>query len=118
MINTLELSNMTDSVVSSFSMVSINDEEMSADMALDESCARIQTGVNELHSIARQLLMADERSDTYEEMEPLFTGLKELVKEGCDLFKELQSICRQMMPPKPRKPKKKTEEKEAFATSH
>ena len=95
-----------DSIVSGFSMISLNGEEMSAEAALDAACRDIQTTVNELHSYARQLLMADERGDTREEIMPLFTNVSDLLKDGVDLFKEFKAICKQMLPPAPRKPKK------------
>ena len=99
-----------DSTVSGFSMVSIGGENVSAERALDESCKDIQTAVNELHNLARMMLMADERSDTYEEMNPLYEQINGLVKEGCTLLKDLSKICKQIVPPKPKAVKsKKTE---------
>ena len=94
------------STISSFSMVSVGGEELSAEVALDESCKDIQQGVNEIHSIARQMLMGDERDDTFEELNPLYEQLIGLIKEGVMLLKDLGKICKQIVPPKSKVAKK------------
>jgi hypothetical protein len=99
-----------DSCVSGFSMVSVGGEEVSCEKALDDSCKDIQSAVNEIHIIARQLLMADERDDTYEEMNPLYEQLAGLIKEGCVLLKDLGKICKQIIPKPPRAAQKAKKE--------
>ena len=83
-------------------MVSINGEKMSADEALDEAFADIQTGFNELHSYSRQLLMADMRQDSYDDFLPLYTKFTELMTDSKDLLKDLNKIIKQLMPKKPK----------------
>jgi hypothetical protein len=90
------------SVCSTFSMVSVGGDQMSADKALDEAFADIQTGFNELHSYSRQLLMADMREDSYEDFLPLYTKFNELMTESKDLLKDLNKIIKQLLPKKPK----------------
>jgi hypothetical protein len=97
-----EMNDDMDSVCSNFSMVSVGGDQMSADQALDEAFKDIQTGWNELHSYSRQLLMADQRDDSYEDFLPLYTTFNELMKESKGLLGDLNKIIKQLMPKKPK----------------
>lgn len=93
-----------ESTISNFSMISIaGGEEISADQALDDSCADIQKAINLIHSYARQVLMCDERGDDYSDVQPLYKTLCENVDEGISLLRELKRLVKQLVPPAPRK---------------
>jgi hypothetical protein len=92
-----------DSTVSGFSMVSINGaEEVSAEVAVDDSCAMLQTSFNNIHQGLRLMLMADERDESYEDSLEAYTKMYELIAEGVSLMKELKSLVKQVQPKKPR----------------
>lgn len=94
------------SVCSSFSTVSFNGEEMTADKAIDESMKDIQKSVNNAHVVVRNMLTSDERGEEYEIMKEQYDQVDELVKEGIALWKDLKAIAKQLLPPKPRASKK------------
>lgn len=89
--------------VQSCSDVSYQGETVSAEKAIDESIKDLQDGLNSIHNMARRLLMADIRGDSYQDMFPLYKILFELVKEDVTLLKDFQKIIKQLLPtPKPR----------------
>ncbi len=95
------------SLASGFSAISFRgNEEVSAEVAVDESIKSIQDGLNGCQVRLRMLLMADERGDSYSEMEPLYNEIMDLLKEFTELTKEIKSICKQIMPAKPKATKK------------
>ena len=100
-----------DSMCSSFSTVSFNGEEISADKAVDESLRDIQQATNDVHCLVRNMLTSDERSEGWEVMKPMYDEIDENVQEALSLWKELRNIAKQLLPPKPRasKASKKTE---------
>ena len=94
------------SVCSSFSQVSFNGEEVSADQAIDESMKDIQNGTNQAHVAVRNMLTSDERGESYDIMKAQFDEIDGIVKEAIALWKSLRSIAKQLVPPKPRTTKK------------
>jgi hypothetical protein len=98
-----------DSVCSSFSQVSFNGEEVSAEVAVDESIKQIQQGLNNLQVGMRELLMLDERDESYEVIQPKYEEIEALVKDGVSLWKDMLAIARQLRVPKPRATKKESQ---------
>jgi len=91
------------SMCSSYSNITLgNGEEVSFDKAIDDSMIDLQTGINEIHVIARNLLTMDERDEDYDVIKPAFDNLDTLVKEACICLKDLTKICKQVIPKKPK----------------
>jgi hypothetical protein len=91
------------STCSTFSQISFRgDHEVDAEQAIDESIKSIQDGLNNIQVGLRCMLMADSRDDSFADMEPLFSEIETLVKEGIGLMKEVRAVGKQLMPPKPR----------------
>lgn len=109
---------MTDSMVSGFSMVSIGGEDVSAEKAIDESIADIQSGLNETHSGLRIMLMSDERGDSFEETKEDYDRLYSHIKELQELIKDLHKIVKQVQPRPPKKTKKDEQKDQPFATAN
>lgn len=91
-----------DSTVSGFSMISVGGEEVSAEKAVDDSCADLQTSFNNIHQGLRMMLMADERDMDYADTLEDYTMLYSLIDEGVSLMRELKKLVKQVQPPKPR----------------
>jgi hypothetical protein len=99
-----------DSTVSGFSTISLaTGEEVSAEVAIDESCKSMQTTLNEIHSYLRLMLMSDQRDDSYEDSLEDYTKLYGQIAEGMLLFKDLKSLVKQVQPKKARAATKKKE---------
>lgn len=94
------------SCASQFSSVSFRGEMQSAEEAVDESIKDLQDGLNGCQSLLRQMLMADGRGDSYEEMEPMYNDICDLFKEFITLTKEMKGLAKQLLPPKPKVAKK------------
>ena len=94
------------SMCSTYSMLSINGQEISADKAVDESLRDIQQSVNDVHCLVRNMLTADERGEDWEIMKPMYDEVDDNVKEALALWKDLKMIAKQLLPPKPRVSKK------------
>ena len=58
----------------------------------------MQNGLNGINVEFRNLLMAAEREDTYEEMYPHFDSINDIVKDFKGLVRDILSINKQMMP--------------------
>lgn len=91
------------SMCSSYSNITLgNGEEVSFDKAIDDSMVDLQSGINEIHVIARNLLTMDERGEDYEVVKPAFDNLDNLIKEAVACLKDLTKICKQVIPKKPK----------------
>ena len=91
------------STVSGFSTVSIDGEAVSCEKAVDESILDMQGGLNNIHVGVRNMLMADERGDDYNDTLEEYTKLYSLLDELIVLTKDLKKIVKQVQPKKPRK---------------
>ena len=99
------------SVCSTFSMVSINGEECSADVAVDDTMKRLQTSVNNIHCGLREMLQLDERGEDYSIMKEKHDAIDALCREGRELWKDAVALSKQLVPPRPRaKTTKKAEQ--------
>lgn len=93
------------SVMSGFSQISVNGEEVSADVAVDQGILDIQQGLNNAQYSINLLIMRDYRDEdnsydeTLPDYEKVYTALDELVA----LVKDLKKITRQVQPRKARK---------------
>ena len=83
-------------------MISVRgDEEIDAESAVDRGIKDIQQGLNAINVELRNMLMGDERDDEYEEMYPHAQTIFGITKEAKTLFKEIESITRQLLGKKP-----------------
>ena len=98
----MDSKNTPSSVCSSFSMLSINGQEIDAEKAIDQSFKDLQDSYNNIHVIVRRLLMADGRDDDYQQIKPLSLKADSLLKENALLIKDIRSIIKQLTPKKPR----------------
>ena len=90
------------SVCSSFSMVSINGQEMDAEQAVDQSMKELQEGLNNVHVQLRRLLMCDERGDPYQEVKPRCVKADDCIKDVVDIAKDIKGLIKQLCPKKPK----------------
>ena len=74
------------------------EDDIDAEKAIDQAVADCQQGLNGINVEFRNLLMAAERDDTYEEMYPHFDTVNDIVKDFKSLVRDILSINKQMMP--------------------
>ena len=58
--------------------------------------------INNLHSATRNLMMSEERADTYEEAKEIYDEIVTTTKEGITVFREVIKTCKVFLPKKPR----------------
>ena len=87
---------------SAYSTVSYGGEEVDAGTAVDESMIKLQQGINNTHCLVREMLSGDERGDTHEEQTEKQAEVVAQVKEAIVLLKDLTTLSKQLIPPKPR----------------
>ena len=97
-----------DSLASSFSMVSFGGEEVSADVAVDQSMGDTQKSINNIHVGIRNMLTSDERGEDYEVLKGQYDEIDGLVKIAIELMRDIRAIAKQLVPPKPRAKKSET----------
>lgn len=92
--------NEVESVTSQMSdfSVSVNGSEMPLDEAVDNIFKQIYEAINQIHADLRQ--MCQDRGDTYDEAMIYHNQITEHVKEGCDMFKSIIKVSKQLLPPK------------------
>jgi len=78
------------------------EEDVNAELAIDMAVKDLQTGLNGINVAFRNLLMADEREDSYEEMYPHHFAITDIVSDFKSLVKDILSINKQLMPKKPK----------------
>jgi hypothetical protein len=93
-----------DSVCSNISDMSVSycGEEMDAEQFVDTAFKELQTALNNLHCVTRNLMMCEDRGDSYDDAKQLFDEIQETVKDGISVFKEILKTNKQFMPPKPK----------------
>ena len=92
------------SICSQMSEVSISyngTDDVPLDQAVDEIFGEIQRHVNQIHIELRNLVMADDRGDDYLECLEYHEKLSEHVIGGCDMFKSVIKVSKQLLPKKP-----------------
>ena len=76
-------------------------DDVPLDQAVDEIFGEIQRHVNQIHIELRNLVMADDRGDDYLECLEYHEKLSEHVIGGCDMFKSVIKVSKQLLPKKP-----------------
>lgn len=77
-------------------------EQVDAEKCVDESIKNIQNGLNQINVNMRNMLMACERDDSYEEMFQDFDSINSIVKDFKELCKDITSISKQLIGKKPK----------------
>ena len=95
---------MTDSVCSEMSEMSVSycGEEITAEAFADQAFKELQEALNNLHCATRNLMMSEERNDSYEERKKIYDEEDATVKEGISVFREIAKTNKQFVgkPPK------------------
>ena len=95
-----------DSTCSQFSEVSFRGTLVDAETAVDASVKDVQDGLNSTCCLLREMLQLDERGEDYSIMKEKYDEVDSILKEGVALLKELRTIAKQLVPPKPKATKK------------
>jgi hypothetical protein len=82
--------------------VSYCGEEMDAEKFVDQAFKELQEAINNLHCATRNLMMSEERNDSYEEAKKIYDEIQETVKIGIDVFKEIMKTNKSFLPKKPK----------------
>jgi hypothetical protein len=93
------------SICSEASNVSVSykgDDDMPLNDAVDMIFKDIQTHINDIHVNLRQLVMADDRNEDYDECLEYHEALTEHVRDACMVFKDVIKVSRQLLPKKPK----------------
>ena len=93
-----------DSVCSNMSDMSVSycGEEMDAEKFVDQAFRELQEAINNLHCATRNLMMSEERNDSYEEAKKIYDEVEATVKEGISVFKEIAKTNKSFLPKKPK----------------
>lgn len=78
------------------------EDEVDAELSIDTAIQDIQGGLNQINVELRHMLMGMDRDDSYEELFPHFDNVKTIVTDFKVLLKDIMSITKQLLPPKPK----------------
>ena len=95
----------TKSVCSEMSEVGVmygDDDNVPLDVVVDMIFKQIQEHINEIHVQLRNLVMAEDRNEDYLECLIYHENLSDHVKQGCDVFKSVIKVSKQLLPTKPK----------------
>lgn len=94
----------TSSVCSNMSDVSVtmDGQEYELEEAVDHIFQELQHYINQMHVEIRTITQWDLNDQDYDEVKPFFDNLCSHIKEGNSLFKDLQKVIKQVLPPKPK----------------
>ena len=82
--------------------VSYTGVEMTAEQFADQAFKELQEALNNLHCATRNLMMSEERADTFQEAKTIYDEIEATVKEGVSVFKEILKTNKSFLPPKPK----------------
>ena len=90
------------SEMSGFSVSHNGNDDMPLEDAIDHIFSNIQEHINQIHVELRNLCMSADRNEDYGECLEYHEALKEHVIEGCNMFKSVVKVSKQLLPTKPK----------------